>query len=120
MEDPIRSIALRYFYKETEGEIYQHFCDPDRLYFFQYTNNNKPVQHRYKGYIEKLDESIPENERCKGLLSNPVKIQIKYFPFIKKWSEPVDATSSGLALFLMINLVKILSVFLLIWTFLRK
>jgi hypothetical protein len=67
-----------------------------------------------------LDFKIPENDRCKGALSNQVKIPIKYYPYFRYWSEPTDAERLSFPLFLMVNIVKFAAIILVILTFVRK
>lgn len=120
VEDPFRSIALRFFSIPGSAALYQHDCKPDRTYLFEYTLQQTLYQQRYDGYIESLDQKIPENMRCSGALSSKVEIPIRYFPYFKYWSEPEDAIRPSLILFIMLNAVKFGSVILLILTFVRK
>lgn len=120
VEDPFRSLALRFFSKPLTASIYSHECTPDRTYRFQYTLEGTIYQQRYDAYIEDLDMKIPEDIRCSGQLSSPVDVPIRYFPFFKYWSEPEEAIRSSLFLFFLMNFIKVASVFLLIVTFIRK
>jgi len=120
VENPFRSIALRFFAKDHTADVYQHDCNPDRVYLYEYTFDRALYRQRYDGYIETLDQKIPESMRCSGALNEKIEIAIRYFPYLKYWSEPVDAIRSSLMLFLMLNLVKFGSVLLLILTFVRK
>ncbi len=120
VEDPFRSLALRFFAKEHTAHLYQHDCKPDRVYLFEYGIDRAIYRQRYDGYIESLDHKIPESLRCSGVLSSKVEISIRYFPYLKFWSEPVDAIRPSLILFIMLNLVKFGSVILLILTFVRR
>ncbi|MBK8451261.1 MAG: hypothetical protein IPO78_12510 [Saprospiraceae bacterium] len=120
VEDPFRSIALRYFSIPGEAWIYDHNCIGDRIYFYEYSLNQTQYQQRYDGYNKILDYKIPENDRCKGVLASKVMIPIKYFPYFRYWSEPLDADRPSFILFLMVNLVKVFSILLLILTFVRK
>lgn len=120
VEDPFRSIALRFFSVSGSAKIYNHTCDGDRVYLYEYSFNSDSFQQRYDGYNEILDKKIPENDRCKGNLSPQVAIEIRYFPYFRYWSEPIDAERPSFILFLMVNVVKIGSILLLILTFIRK
>ena len=119
VEDPFRSLALRFFNKETEAVIYNHSCNPDRIYLYRYQIQNKTFEQRYNGYIEALDNIIPENERCQEVVNSQPKFLIKYFPLFAFWSEPTTAERNNLLMFIGINIVKFFSIILLIWTFLR-
>jgi hypothetical protein len=120
VEDPFRSLALRFFAVNGFAEIYNHTCEGDRVYLYEYTIQNSLYQQRYDGYNEILDFKIPENERCKGALPVKVPINIKYYPYFRYWSEPLDAEKISFPLFLMVNIVKFSSIVLLILTFVRK
>ncbi len=120
VEDPFRSIALRFFAIKGQAEIYNHSCEGDRVYLYEYSIQNILYQQRYDGYNQVLDFKIPENDRCKGSLSSKITIPIKYYPHFRYWSEPLDAERLSFPLFLMVNLVKFASVILLILTFVRK
>ncbi len=120
VEDPFRSIALRFFSDQGTAKIYNHSCEGDRVYLYQYHFNADTFQQRYDGYNEVLDFKIPENDRCKGNLMNQVDIPIRYFPYFRFWSEPLDAERPGMFLFIMVNVVKFFSIILLILTFVRR
>jgi hypothetical protein len=120
VEDPFRSIALRFFSVPGEANIYNHSCEGDRVYLYEYLINQTTYQQRYDGYNEILDHTIPENDRCKGEISNKVHIAIKYYPYFRYWSEPMDAEKPGFPLFLMVNAVKFGAIILVILTFIRK
>lgn len=120
VEDPFRSIALRFLSKESSAELYNHQCNPDRIYNYRYTIDAKTYEQVYEGYIAALDEIIPESERCKSAVPSLPKFAVRYFPLFSFWSEPMMAERPHFILFLGINLVKIFSILLLIWTFLRK
>ncbi|MBK7225493.1 MAG: hypothetical protein WBB17_06130 [Saprospiraceae bacterium] len=120
VEDPFRSLSLRFFSKEAEAEIYNHSCKPDRIYLYQYNINGKNYKQRYDGYVESIDQLIPEQERCKEAVASLPKMQIRYFPLFSFWSEPIMSERPNLLMFFGINLVKIFSLLILLWTFLRK
>ncbi|HEX5625597.1 MAG TPA: hypothetical protein VFX48_06260 [Saprospiraceae bacterium] len=120
VEDPFRSIALRFFSVPGEARIYEHTCEGDRIYRYEYTLSDVVYLQRYDGYNEILDFKIPENERCKGGLTSIVPIAIRYFPYFRYWSEPMDAERLSFVLFLMVNLVKFAALILLILTFIRR
>jgi hypothetical protein len=120
VEDPFRSLALRFFAIPGEAKIYDHTCEGDRVYLYEYTIEQTTYQQRYDGYNEVLDFKIPENDRCKGALPNQVKIPIKYYPYFRYWSEPTDAERLSFPLFLMVNIVKFAAIILVILTFVRK
>ena len=120
VEDPFRSIALRFFAVRGTAQLYQHDCNPDRVYLFSYTLEGTTFKQRYDGYIEALDQQIPEHLRCKGAIHETVTIPIRYFPYFRYWSEPESAERLSLILFSMVNLVKFCSVILLILTFVRS
>ncbi|MBK9109568.1 MAG: hypothetical protein IPM92_14645 [Saprospiraceae bacterium] len=120
VEDPFRSIGLRFFSISGSAALYQHDCNPDRIYLYEYNLGQTLYQQRYDGYIESLDQKIPENMRCSGTLASKVEIPIRYFPYFKYWSEPEDAIRPSLILFIMLNAVKFGSVILLVLTFVRR
>lgn len=120
VEDPFRSLSLRFFSKPYTASIYSHECTPDRTYRFEYTLEGTIYKQRYDAYTEGLDNAIPENIRCSGQLATPVQISIRYFPYFKYWSEPEDAIRPSIFMFIMINFIKIASVSLLVWTFVRR
>ncbi|MBK8956628.1 MAG: hypothetical protein IPM34_13895 [Saprospiraceae bacterium] len=120
VEDPFRSLALRFFSRPATAWMYQHDCKPDRVYLFEYYVDYTLYQQRYDGYIESLDHKIPENLRCSGPLSSKVEMPIRFFPYFRYWSEPEDAIRPSLILFIMLNGVKFGSVFLLVLTFVRR
>lgn len=120
VEDPFRSIALRFFSIPGKAKIYNHSCEGDRVYLYEYSFNSDSFQQRYDGYNEILDYKIPENIRCKGTVFPQVEIDIRYFPYFRFWSEPMDAERPSFLLFLMVNVVKLFSIVLLILTFIRK
>ncbi len=120
VEDPFRSLALRFFAIPGEAEIYNHTCEGDRVYLYEYTIDQTIYQQRYDGYNEILDHKIPENDRCKGELPQHVSIPIKYYPYFRYWSEPIDAERLSFPLFLMVNTVKFGAIILMILTFVRK
>lgn len=120
VEDPFRSLALRFFAIPGEAKIYSHSCEGDRVYLYEYKVDETVYQQRYDGYNEILDFKIPENDRCKGTLFQQVNIPIKYFPYFRYWSEPADAERLSFPLFLMVNLVKFVAIFLVILTFIRR
>ena len=120
VEDPFRSLALRFFAIPGEAKIYNHTCEGDRVYLYQYTIKETLYQQRYDGYNEILDFKIPENDRCKGELPIQVSIPIKYYPHFRYWSEPLDAERLSFPLFFMVNLVKFAAIILMILTFVRK
>ncbi len=120
VENPFRSIALRFFSVPGTAQLYQHDCNPDRVYLFSYTLKGTTYFQRYDGYIEALDQVIPEALRCKGAINESVGIQIRYFPYFRYWSEPELAERLSLLLFGMVNLVKFGSVVLLVLTFVRS
>jgi hypothetical protein len=120
VEDPFRSLALRFFSIPGEAKIYNHTCEGDRVYLYEYTIEETIYKQRYDGYNEILDHKIPENDRCKGQLSQQVAIPIKYYPYFRYWSEPIDAERLSFPLFLMVNVVKFAAIILLILTFVRK
>ena len=93
VEDPFRSLSLRFFSKETEAEIYNHSCKPDRIYLYQYNINGKNYKQRYDGYVESIDQLIPEQERCKEAVASLPKMQIRhYFHFGQNLSCLKDQT----------------------------
>ena len=120
VEDPFRSLALRFFAVSGEARIYNHTCEGDRVYLYEYMIKQTTYQQRYDGYNKILDFKIPENERCKGDLPEQVLIPIKYYPYFRYWSEPLDAERLSFPLFLMVNLVKFVAIVLVILTFVRK
>jgi len=50
VEDPFRSLALRFFAIPGEAKIYNHTCEGDRVYLYQYTIKETLYQQRYDGY----------------------------------------------------------------------
>jgi hypothetical protein len=77
-------------------------------------------RQRYDGYVERLDAKIPENNRCQGKLTEPTRIDIKYFGGFSYWSEPVESIQESIVIIWMYILIKLGGVFILLWTFLRK
>ena len=61
IEDPLRTIALRYFSSRTEANLVEHICKPDRTYWYEYDVASSHYRQRYDGYVERLDAKIPEN-----------------------------------------------------------
>ncbi|HRI00134.1 MAG TPA: hypothetical protein PK006_03695 [Saprospiraceae bacterium] len=120
VEDPFRAFALRFFYKESTAQIYEHECNPDRIYRYVYQLGGKEYQQRYNGFVEALDQLIPEQERCKLQVPSKPVVAIKYFPYFQYWSEPLQAERLDLWLFLGVNLIKIFAVLILITIFVRK
>jgi hypothetical protein len=119
VEDPLRSIALRFFSSEGQAEIYEHICNPDRIYRYQYILDQKEYKQRYDGYVEALDNEIPETLRCQNILTQLVPIKIKYFNLFRYWSEPLNAERLSPLLFWGVNIVKIGAILILITTFVR-
>ena len=120
IEDPFRTIVLKYFYKESDALIVEHICAPDRTYWYEYQAHATQYRQRYDGYVEELDNRISPELRCKGVLKDGVPIKIKYFPYFSYWSEPLESIQSKPIIVLMYILVKIGAIFILLWTFLRK
>ncbi|MCC6815214.1 MAG: hypothetical protein IT267_02245 [Saprospiraceae bacterium] len=120
IEDPIRTISLSLWGEETNAKIVEHICKPDRTYFYTYTVKGKEYRQQYDGYVEKLDQAIDENQRCKGILDNGAPIRIKYFPFFSFWSEPLDHIEVSLIEKIMYILIKIIGIIILLFTFFRK
>lgn len=120
IEDPLRTIALRYFSSQTEANLVEHICKPDRTYWYEYDVASSHYRQRYDGYVERLDAKIPENYRCQGKLTEPTPIDIKYFGGFSYWSEPVESIQESIVIIWMYILIKLGGVFILLWTFLRK
>ncbi|MCC6753616.1 MAG: hypothetical protein IT266_06485 [Saprospiraceae bacterium] len=120
VEDPFRSISLRVFSQPAQAKLYEHRCDPDRTYLFSYELAGEAYLQRYDGYVEALDGLIPEPLRCSGTLQTPVSMDIRFVPFFRYWSEPEQAIRPSLALFLLLNAVKLGSVLLIVFTFVRR
>ncbi len=120
IEDPIRSLGLRFMYAETEGFLYEHQCDRDRVYRYEYSVNTKRYQQFYTGYNEKIENSIPDSLRCSGKLNERAPITVRYFIGFPLWSEPSDAERLSIGLFIMVNAVKVIAIILLIWIFIRN
>ncbi|MEP7196817.1 MAG: hypothetical protein ABI851_09865 [Saprospiraceae bacterium] len=120
IEDPLRTISLSFWGKETKAKIVEHICKPDRTYWYEYLINGKSYRQQYNGYVEKLDQQIPENERCKGVLQEPAEIEIKYFPMYSFWSEPLDHIDINFLEKIMYILIKIIGILILMFTFFRK
>ena len=120
IEDPFRTIALKYFYQESDARIVEHICKPDRTYWYEYQAHEIQYRQRYDGYVEELDNRIAPDRRCMGILNESVPIKIKYFPYFSYWSEPVESIQSKPIIVLMYILVKIGAIFILLWTFLRR
>lgn len=120
IEDPLRTISLYLWGKETDAMIVEHICKPDRTYWYEYTTNGKVFRQRYDGYVERLDKQIPEDSRCKGILSSGTPIKIKFFPLYSFWSEPIEHIEISGMEKLMYILIKILGIWILLFTFLRR
>ncbi|MBP8724622.1 MAG: hypothetical protein KBF37_07590 [Saprospiraceae bacterium] len=120
VEDPFRSISLRFFSQSAQAKLYEHRCDPDRTYLFSYELDGEAYLQRYDGYVEPLDDLIPEPLRCTGTLQAPVPMAIRFVPFFRYWSEPEKAIRPSLALFFLLNAVKLGSVLLIVFTFVRR
>ena len=120
VEDPFRSLALRFFAIPGEAKIYNHTCVGDRVYLYEYNIQQTTYQQRYDGYNEILDHKIPENDRCNGSLPTQILIPIKYYPHFRYWSEPLDAEKLSFPMFILVNLVKFSAIILMILTFVRK
>ncbi len=120
IEDPIRTISLSLWGKEIEANIVEHICKPDRTYWYTYYVKGKEYRQRYDGYVEKLDQYINENQRCKGILSDSPKIKIKYFPYFSFWSEPMDHIEVSSLEKIMYILIKVFGLLILLFTFFRK
>ncbi|MEO6189027.1 MAG: hypothetical protein ABIO44_00345 [Saprospiraceae bacterium] len=120
IEDPIRTISLSLLGKETDAHIVEHICKPDRTYWYEYISKGKSYRQQYNGYVVKLDEAIQENSRCQGILPVPAEIKIRVFPYYSYWSEPVDhILVSDIEKFMYI-LIKIIGIWILLFTFIRK
>lgn len=120
IEDPIRTISLSIWGKELNAKLVEHNCKPDRTYFYEYTVHGKTFRQRYDGYVEKLDQTIPENLRCSGVLAQSSDIQITYFPYFSFWSEPVDHIEISKIEKLMYILIKVIGIWILLFTFFRR
>lgn len=120
IEDPIRTISLSLWGKETQARIVEHICKPDRTYWYTYTVKGKEYRQRYDGYVDRLDQYIQEDLRCKGILSISPEIKIKYFPLFSFWSEPIDHIDISTTEKVMYILIKIIGILILLFTFFRK
>ena len=120
IEDPIRTISLSLWGRVSDARIVEHICKPDRTYWYEYNTNGKLFRQRYDGYVEKLDLQIPEDSRCKGILPNAAPIKIKFFPLYSFWSEPIEHIEISKTEKLLYVLIKIIGIWILLFTFLRK
>ncbi|NOT36395.1 MAG: hypothetical protein HOP11_03340 [Saprospiraceae bacterium] len=120
IEDPVRTISLSLWGEETQAKLVEHICKPDRTYWYVYTVKGKDYRQQYNGYVEKLDQQIEENSRCKGVLSNAPEIKITYFPLFSFWSEPVDHIEFSVIEKIMYILIKVIGILILLFTFFRR
>jgi hypothetical protein len=120
VEDPFRSLGLRFIYGQVEGALYEHQCEGTRLYRYEYMVGSKLYQQRYDGFNQVVDDRIPPDMRCSGTLTSKVTLPVRYFKWFPIWSEPMEAERLSILLFIMVNAVKIISIVLLIWIFVRR
>ena len=120
IEDPIRTICLSFWGRQTDAQIVEHICKPDRTYWYTYETHGKTFRQQYNGYVEALDNRIPEEARCKGLLSASVPVAINYFPLYAFWSEPIEHIEVSTTEKIMYIIINILGIWILMFTFLRK
>ncbi|MBK7231909.1 MAG: hypothetical protein IPH93_06530 [Saprospiraceae bacterium] len=120
IEDPFRTISLQLFSKTHKAKITEHICNPDRIYWYEYDLGQSHYRQRYDGYVATLDDTIPADQRCQGQILNPPNIDIKYFPLFAYWSEPVNSIATSIFEIWMFLLIKIIAIFLILWTFIRK